>query len=415
MRSIDEPRARNHHVLIATLAALVVGLSAAAATLAADSWVEIASIGAPAIAAGVIAPLLANRYVRTPLRAKNRATDERLTRAKRALHEERQERIMLRELDRALDHAATEHAAIELIRTAFSRRLSGWTLELHLVDVSNPVLNLVVATGDHKVEVPQRVSPWDALAARANKTLAYDTTDRLDVCSHIRSRVNNPMAAVAVPLNATGRLLGVLYSFAPEGQLATHAEVSYLEDIAATIAARVAVLRSMTGISRGDAIDKLTGLPDRGAMQERVLRLLKERQQFTVAVADIDEFRQLNETMGREAGDLALKLLAHVARRSVRPEDVVGRIGGDELIFILPHTQPDDATRALERLREELVLNQTAGNVPAFTVSVGVLGSSAGTSIEEILHRVAGALSHAKSRGGNRVVVARPVRSESPD
>jgi len=415
MSSTDEPRLRNRHIAIAVTVALPVGLAAAVATFATGSWAGAAAIAAPALAALLVAPLLTHRLVSVPLRRSGRATEDRLIQADRHLADERRQRTVLRELDRALDQAATEPDAIEIIRAAFNRHLGGWPLELHLVDVTDPVLTMVVASGDHEVQVPRRTSPWDALAARTNTTLVYDTTDRLDVCSHLKSRVANPMAAVAVPLNAADRLLGVLYRLSPEGQQPTQADVDYLGDIAAVIAARVAVLRSVTGGSRADAIDRLTGLPDRSAMQERLLRLLQDRQSFSVAVADIDRFGKLNETLGRDAGDSALKILARVARRTVRPEDMVGRIGGDELVFVLPRTRPDDATRALERLREELVLTQSAGEGPPFTLSVGVIGSSPGASIEEILHLVGQALKHAKSQGGNRVVVAQPAEPATSD
>lgn len=413
MSSAGEQRSRSRHIVIAMLAALLVGAAAAAATLITDEWTDIAVIAAPTLMAGIAAPLLAHRFRAVPLHLANLATAEKLGQTERELTSEREQRAALRELDRGLDQAATEADAIELIRTSFSTRLSGVPLELHLIDVTDPILTLAVATGDHEVKTPERTSPWDALAARTNATLVYDTTDRLDVCSHLRSRITNPMSAVAVPLNATGRLLGVLYRLAPEGQETSQNEITYLEDVAGVIAARIAVLRTVVGGSRADAVDRLTGLPDRGAMQERVLHLLKDRQPFSVAVADIDHFGQLNETHGHAAGDSALKTLALVARRAVRPEDAVGRIGGDEFLFILPRTQPDDATRAFERLREELVLEHSTGDGTPFTLSIGVIGSTAGGSIEEILQRAAGALDHAKSQGGNRVVVAQRTNSKS--
>ena len=219
------------------------------------------------------------------------------------------------------------------------------------------------------------------------------------------------MAAVAVPLNAMGRLLGVLYGLSPEGQEPGPGDVTFLEDLAGSLAARLATLRTTSGVvARSDDIDRLTGLPDRSAMQEKVLRMLRDRVPFTVAVADIDGFGALNAEAGREVGDRALQLLAQVARKTVRPGDLIGRIGGDELLFVMPRTQPDNATRALERLREELVLAQSAASDPPFTLSIGVIGSGSGGSIEEILHRAAGALHHAKSQGGNRVVVAQPAK-----
>ena len=90
-----------------------------------------------------------------------------------------------------------------------------------------------------------------------------------------------------------------------------------------------------------------------------------------------------------------------------------GFSGGNELLFILPRTMPDDATRALERLREELVLAQSVSGDPTITMSIGVIGSTTGGTIEALLHRAAGALNHAKSQGGNRVVVAQPAPKAS--
>jgi diguanylate cyclase (GGDEF)-like protein len=284
-------------------------------------------------------------------------------------------------------------------------------MELHLIDAIDPVLELAVATGDHPTKEGVRTSPWDSVAARTNTTLVYDTTDRLDVCGHLRSRLHAPMSAMAVPVNVMGRLLGVLYGFGPEGQQPGQGDVKFLEDVASLIGARLAILRASTSsAATADDIDKLTGLPDRAAMQERVLRMLRDRQPFTVAVADIDGFGQLNEQEGRDVGDRALQLIARVARKAIRPGDAIGRIGGDEFLFVLPRTTPEDATRAFERLREELVLAQSTVADAPFSLSIGVIGSGSGGTIEEILHRAAGALDHARSQGGNRVVVAHTAK-----
>ncbi len=392
--------------MIGVLAAIVVGAGSAATGAAPEAFDMTLRVAIPALLAGLAAPLLAQHFLGRRVDDARRNANERIAEPKRALHEERTERQMLRELDRALDQVMNERDAIEVLRESFAKNFGKRPLELHLVDSVDPVLALAVATGTHEPVAADRSSPWDSLAARTNATLTYETTDRLDVCGHLQSRLPQPMSAIAVPLNATSQLLGVLYHFRPPGQLIDPRLVAHLEDIAGVIAARIAVIRTATGTSKSDAIDRLTGLPDRGAMQERVLRLLKGRQSFTVAVADIDGFSRLNDTHGREAGDASLQLLSRVARRTIRPEDVVGRIGGDELLFILPRTTPSDATRAFERLREELVLAQSMDETEPFTLSIGVIGSSSGGTIEEILHRAAGALNHAKNQGGNRVIVA---------
>ena len=380
-----------------------------------DTGSAIISIAMPGVVALIATATAVHVLLIRRHRRSEGASNRLLSATEHELRDEKQERAVIRELDAALDLAATEHDAIKVIRESFTRHLSTQPMELHLIDTVDPIMELALATGNHLTKQGRRTSPWESLAARTNTTLVYETTDRLDVCAHLRSRLHTPMSAAAVPVNAQGRLLGVLYALGPEGQPPGSGDVNFLEDLGRIIGARLAILRASTdSAGTTEDVDRLTGLPDRAAMQARVLRMLEDRQQFTVAVADIDDFGELNETQGREAGDRALQLLGRVARKAVRPGDMIGRIGGDEFLFVLPKTTPDDATRAFERLREELVLAQTTISDPSFTLSIGVIGSESGGTIEEILHRASGALDHAKSHGGNRVVVAHTMRRVPP-
>lgn len=417
-RRRDETRWSDRTALVAASVALPVAVAAAATILVtgdASTTGGMLAITVPGVVAAIATAVASHLLLIRRHRDRERVNNRRLSATKRELHDEKQERAVLRELDAALDLAPSETAATDVVRDAFTKHLSMQPMELHLIDAVDPVLELVVATGDHPTKEGVRTSPWDSVAARTNATLVYETTDRLEVCGHLLSRLHRPMSAAAVPVNVMGRLLGVLYSFGPEGQQPGVGDVKFLEDLAGLIGARLAILRaSSSSAATADNIDKLTGLPDRGAMQERVLRMLRDRQPFTVAVADIDGFGRLNDLEGREVGDRALQLIARIARKAVRPGDVIGRIGGDEFLFVLPRTSPEDATRAFERLREELTLSQAGSSDPAFTLSIGVIGSGSGGTIEEILHRAAGALDHAKSQGGNRVVVAHTAKPAGP-
>jgi diguanylate cyclase (GGDEF)-like protein len=417
-RRRDETRWSDRIALVAATVALPVAVAAAVTTLVigdSDTTTGILSIAVPGTVAVFATAIAVNFLLVRRHRDRERTNNRRLSASKRELHDEKQERAVLRELDAALDIAPTEADAIDVIRESFNKHLSMQPMELHLVDPIDPVLELVIATGDHPTKTGERTSPWDSLAARINTTLIYDTTDRIDVCSHLVSRLHRPMSAIAIPVNVMGRLLGVLYGLGPEGQKPGVGDVKFLEDVAHLVGVRLAILRasgSITAVSEN--VDKLTGLPDRAAMQERVLRLLNERQPFTVAVADIDNFGALNESKGRECGDRALQLLARISRKAIRPGDIIGRIGGDEFLFVMPRTRPEDATRAFERLREELALAQAGSSEPAISLSVGVIGSQSGGSIEEILHRAAGALDYARKQGGNRVVVAKATKPVPP-
>ena len=417
-RRRDETRWSDRTALVAASVALPVAIAAAAIALLLgdlDTVTGLAYITVPAVVAAVATAVAAHVLLIRRHRDRERTNNRRLSAAKRELHDEKQERAVLRELDAALDRAPTETDAIDATRDLFTKHLSMQPMELHLVDPIDPVLELVIATGDHPTKEGGRPSPWDSVAASTNTTLVYATTDRPDVCGHLLSRLHRPMSAIATPVNVMGQLLGVLYGLGPEGQEPGVGDVKFLEDVATLIGARLAILRASTSTAApADHTDRLTGLPDRAEMQDRVLRLLRERQPFTVAVADIDDFGRLNEIEGRDAGDRALQLVARISRRAIRPGDLIGRIGGDEFLFILPRTRVDDATRAFERLREELVLAQTGTADRPFSMSIGVIGSSSGGTIEEILQRAAGALQHAKAQGGNRVVLAQTSRPATP-
>ncbi len=373
---------------------------------------DAALVVGPAIAAALATAITTRKVVVRRLLGLLRSSNRRLAHAKSMLEDEQAERAALREFAESLDSAPTEAAALAVAERAFGRHLAPHSTELHLVDRVDPILVLALSTGDHKPLPDDRPSPWISLAGRTSSTLIYETTAGSEVCPHLAGRLNEAVSAVAVPLTVGGGLLGVLYTFGPDDRRPGKRDVTYVEDFAAALANRLAVIRSTRTSASDDQIDRLTGLPDRVTTQRKLLSMIDDRRSFTIAVADIDDLGRINEIAGREIGDRSLEILAATARRAVRPKDIVGRIGGDELLFIFPDTTPDDAVKALERLREALFLTQSTAEVAAFTLSVGVIGSSYGGPIDKILMRAADALGFAKSEGGNRVVLAPRVDAE---
>lgn len=399
-------------------AAVIVALASAAAGVLANWFTPIeyrgsATIAAAAATAAIVAVITARSLVVRRLLGTLRKSNRQLARVRGQLEDEQAERAALRDFVRAIDAAPDEAAVLAVAEDAFSRHLAPHSAELHLVDRVDPILALAFATGHHVPLRDNRPSPWVSLAGRTSSTLVYETTDDSEVCPHLAGRLTDPVSAVAVPLVVAEGLLGVLYTFGPNGKRPGGHDVAYVEDFAIALAGRLAVIRSSTVEPLDDRIDRLTGLPDRATTQRRLLAMIGDRRSFTIAVADIDDFGHINDIAGRDAGDRALEILAATARKAVRPIDVVGRIGGDELLFIFPDTTPDDAVKALERLREALFLTQSTAESANFTLSIGVIGSSYGGPIDKVLLRAADALRYAKSEGGNRVVLA-PAVEASP-
>lgn len=158
-------------------------------------------------------------------------------------------------------------------------------------------------------------------------------------------------------------------------------------------------------------VDALTGVWNRGAVFELLHRERERAQRGTkplsVAMLDIDFFKNVNDTHGHAAGDEVLKELCVRLKGAVRPYDAVGRYGGEEFVVVFPETVSEEAVMLGERLRS--VIADTAFELPnlklPITISVG-LGTTTGEddTVEDLLSRADSALYKAKRTGRNRVV-----------
>jgi diguanylate cyclase (GGDEF)-like protein len=132
---------------------------------------------------------------------------------------------------------------------------------------------------------------------------------------------------------------------------------------------------------------------------------------FSVAIADVDNFKTFNDRYGHEAGDFVLKSVARAIRDELRPGDHAGRWGGEEFLVVLPSTALEDAARVVERIRRGVERKRVewAGRRLGVTVSAGVsaypeLVANAGTAV----HSADAALYKAKHGGRNAVALADP-------
>jgi len=164
--------------------------------------------------------------------------------------------------------------------------------------------------------------------------------------------------------------------------------------------------------------DFLTGLPNRYAFDERMALEVERAQRYSrplsVLMADIDNFKLVNDTFGHECGDIVLQNVAAQLRHSLRNLDFVARIGGEEFVVILPETDGDCACEAANRLLANVRENpiQTAKGLLPITISVGV---SSGTVSDQrqMLLEADQALYAAKNTGKNRFEAYRPTANST--
>ncbi|MER3438296.1 MAG: hypothetical protein C4346_12325, partial [Chloroflexota bacterium] len=120
---------------------------------------------------------------------------------------------------------------------------------------------------------------------------------------------------------------------------------------------------------------------------------------------DIDRFKSINDSHGHQAGDLVLREVGNLLRRSARAVDFVGRYGGEEFVIVLPETWSDDAMVMAERTRRLVHGHRFTlpnGEAIRLSVSIGVAG------LPTLLERADRALYAAKAGGRNRVVLYEP-------
>jgi diguanylate cyclase (GGDEF)-like protein len=182
--------------------------------------------------------------------------------------------------------------------------------------------------------------------------------------------------------------------------------------LGAAVGTTAVVLRAQH-LRRLSATDRLTGLWNRGAFEDRLgeewSRARRHERPLSLAILDLDRFKDFNDTHGHAAGDAALRTLAEALRAAVRREDVVARWGGEEFVVLLPETQAHDALARIEDVRRSLEgavpLTTRTGRTFGITASAGVASwPGDGLEVDEVLAAADRRLYAAKQRGRNRVV-----------
>jgi diguanylate cyclase (GGDEF)-like protein len=167
-------------------------------------------------------------------------------------------------------------------------------------------------------------------------------------------------------------------------------------------------------------IDMLTQVPNRRYFQELARRALERDPPGSAALVmfDIDHFKSINDMQGHAAGDRALKLVSHCTQKTLRGQDIAGRHGGDEFVLMLPRTDTQAAMSVAHRIVARVQARTDRHQLPALSLSFGVVQTQAGESLPSALHRADLALYEAKRQGRGRAVTAfggdeQPVFGES--
>jgi diguanylate cyclase (GGDEF)-like protein len=200
-----------------------------------------------------------------------------------------------------------------------------------------------------------------------------------------------------------GRLVLLGGNFAPEERMVATVLIGQ-----AVVALENARLHRV--VEQQAVLDGLTGLANRRRADEMLARELARSERFGgpvgLILADIDNFKAINDEYGHPMGDAVLREVAGTLLRTVREIDIAARWGGEEFAVVLPGTDVEGAARAAERIRDALARREMFapdGALLHVTASFGVASSSPGTTSEELVAVADEALYRAKRAGKDRV------------
>ena len=298
------------------------------------------------------------------------------------------------------------------------------SMTIYEADEAQSILTPVLARHDWADEVMRKRVRFDegvtGWAARRREPVLLNQ-------AHLDPRVRTipgtplePEALISIPLVARARIKGVFNLYR------SGADVEFTDDEfelakrfadAAALAIDNAQIRAL--LEHQAQTDSLTGLFNHRSFHERLLGALQDASRthdpVAVVMLDLDDFKRINDVHGHGVGDELLKLLADTLRGTVRPEDIVCRLGGEEFGVIMTACDGVDATLVAKRIVARLAELDIPG-IGKSTVSVGLaLGPEHAMNPRELAACAEAAMMTAKAQGKNRVVLYQEGGTERPD
>ncbi len=299
---------------------------------------------------------------------------------------------------------------------AAHRALMEGSRDLHLPSAASPELQTIYRGGAHPLD-----PAVSAFVARARTVAALDPADP-------------GMAAALEPVFAASRapLLADLDAVVQVHERTSERQMTMLRRM--QTASLIVVLLTLVGEALGifqpmvrriasysrdllniASVDPLTGALNRRSFTERATAELQRARRVgrsaAVLMLDADHFKGVNDRYGHAGGDAVLCALVRTIGETLRPTDLLGRLGGEEFAVLLPDADLEGARATAERIRQrvaDLRVADPSGAI-AFTVSIGAAACEAeAPSVQSALDQADAALYRAKAQGRNRVVTAPP-------
>lgn len=316
------------------------------------------------------------------------------------------------ELLHSLELADTMEETSDIIGAYLPALLPALSGSLYLYNNSRNVLERGARWGSCDDE-PDVLAPLDCWALRRGSAHLASGPHGL-ACRHAPED-SKGLARLCVPLITQGDVVGCLTVAGESLADDDGAEQGrWIVQLAEQLGLALSNVRLRISLRRQSIVDPLTQLYNRRYMDEVLKRelLLAERKRgaVTVVMIDLDHFKRINDTYGHDGGDAVLVAVAATLRDSVRACDIACRLGGEEMLIVLPECSLVNGINRAEAVRLAIAALQVRSNGQTLTAtaSFGVASfPEHGSTVESLVHAADLALYEAKHGGRNRVVAAR--------
>lgn len=331
-------------------------------------------------------------------------TTERLRHQSLALERQLRSQRELLQITESLLTTLDSRAVLESITERLERLITCDNIAIEVVDPATGLLTPLTARGVHEAFY---MEPWDpgetgvATWVVEHDEPVYIRDERDDPRVNHREESPTEGSLIVVPLRSRAGAIGVLtIERLGVGNTFSFDEFELVQLFAAQVSIALQNAEVFQAVQVRARTDGLTGLLNHATFEEWLDRFVRDGSAFSLIMIDLDDFRDVNNSRGHQAGDELLRAIAAGLVKAGRETDLAFRYGGDEFAFLLPHTDGGGAMLAAERARQAVLATGVSASVGVATFPID------GATPAEVLLAADRACFVAKRQGRDRIATA---------